>query len=142
MARLCRNRDEGFSLIELCIAAGIMAVAFLYIIGGVVDANSSNSVITTRMLAQSQLVSTLEQLRGMAFSDMIESSPVQVDGLGASATLSLAGVDGSGGLVQFPITNATVVSALPNPLEVRATITWRDVNGRLLSQTLASRYRQ
>jgi Tfp pilus assembly protein PilV len=142
MESVRRRRDEGFSLIELCIAAGIMAVAFLYIIGGVVDASSSNSVVTTRMLAHTRLTSTMEQLRAMPFADMIVSTPVQVDGLGASATLSLAGVNAAGGTVAFPITNAAVVVALPNPLEVRATVTWRDVNGRLLSQGMASEFRQ
>ncbi|MBM3289649.1 MAG: hypothetical protein FJY92_05810 [Candidatus Hydrogenedentes bacterium] len=91
-----RRNDEGFSLIELCIAAGIMAVAFLFIIGGVVDASNSNSVVNTRMLAHAQLVSTLEQLRGMAFNTMVASTPVQVDGLGASAATTLQAVNAAG----------------------------------------------
>lgn len=142
MGCMNRRRDEGFSLVELCLAAGIMAVAFLYIIGGVIDANSSNSVITTRMLANAQLESTLEQLRALPFSNMIVATPLQVRGLGSSATITLAGVNAAGGTVPFPLTNPAVVAALPNPMEVRATITWRDVNGRLLTQSLASQYRQ
>ncbi|MCC6155137.1 MAG: prepilin-type N-terminal cleavage/methylation domain-containing protein [Candidatus Hydrogenedentes bacterium] len=136
------KNDSGFSLIELCIASGIMAVAFLFIIGGVVDASSSNSVITTNTLANTQLTSTLEELRGTPFSTMVTTTPTAVDGLGASAVISLAAVDSSGGLVTFPITNAATVAALPNPVEVRATITWRDVNGRLLSQSLSTQFRQ
>ncbi|MCC6797274.1 MAG: hypothetical protein IT366_19310 [Candidatus Hydrogenedentes bacterium] len=136
------KNDSGFSLLELCIASGIMAVAFLFIIGGVVDASSSNSVITTNTLANTQLTSTLEELRGTPFTTMITTTPITVDGLGSSAVISLAAVDGTGGLATFPITNAATVAALPNPLEVRATITWRDVNGRLLSQSLATQFRQ
>lgn len=142
MASGHRTGQEGFSLIELCIAAGIMAVAFLFIVGGVVDAANSNSTVNTRMLANAQLESTLEQLRGMAFTDMVASTPVQVNGLGASATMTLQAVNAAGGLVNFPITNAATVAALPNPTEVRATVTWRDVSGRLLTQRLASQYRQ
>lgn len=136
------RNDSGFSLIELCIASGIMAVAFLFIIGGVVDASSSNSVVTTNTLANTQLTSTLEQLRGTPFSTMVATTPTAVDGLGASAVISLAAVNSSGGLVTFPISNAATVAALPNPLEVRATVTWRDVNGRLLSQSLSTQFRQ
>ncbi len=136
------RHDSGFSLIELCIASGIMAVAFLFIIGGVVDASSSNSVITTNTLANTQLTSTLEQLRGIPFATMVIATPAAVDGLGASAVISLAAVDSSGGLATFPITNATTVAALPNPVEVRATVTWRDANGRLLSQSLSTQFRQ
>lgn len=142
MRAVRRTSEDGFSLIELCIAAGIMAVAFLFIIGGVVDASNSNSVVNGRMLANAQLESTLEQLRAMTFANMIISAPVQVRGLGASATMTMQAVNAAGGLVNFPITNAAVVAALPNPLEVRATITWRDARGRLLTQSMASRYRQ
>lgn len=136
------TETDGVTLIELCIASGIMAVCFLFLIGGIVDMHGSNEIVAGRTLAQAQLMTVMEQMRAMPFETLMAYSPTPVAGLGDSATISVSVVNSSGQLVSLPITNTAVSSALPNPLEVRATITWRDSQGRLYTRQLASRYRR
>ena len=137
-----RAREEGFTLVELCVAAGIMAVVFLFMIGGVIDVNGSNQVIVQRTIAQSTLQSTFEQMRSLTIDEIAVYSAPVLDGLGAQAAISLSCVDSSNNAVPIPLSDPTSASSLPNPLEVRATVTWRDPSGRLLSQQLATMYRR
>jgi len=136
------KHEEGFTLVELCIASGIMAMVFLFLMGGVIDVNDSNQVITQRTIAQAQLQSVLEQMRSLTIDELAVYTPAAMTGLGSQSAVSLACVDSSNNTVTIPLASAATASSLPNPLEVRATVTWRDPHGRLLSQQIATMYRR
>jgi len=137
-----RQHKEGFTIVELCIAAGIMAVVFLFIMGGIIDVNDSNQVITQRTIAQSQLQSVLEQMRALTIDELAVYTSPAMQGLGAQSTVALSCVDASSAVVTIPLASASSASSLPNPLEVRATVTWRDPQGRLLSHQTATMFRR
>lgn len=136
------GEESGVTLVEVMIAAGILAVSFVYLIGGIVDISDSNKVIEGRTQAGSQLASVMEQMRSMSFEAMMNYTPPTLPELGESAQVTLSCVASDGGNVPLPLVDASVASSLPNPLEVRATVTWRDSRGRLNSQQLSSFFRR
>jgi type II secretory pathway pseudopilin PulG len=133
---------DGLTLIELAIASGILAVAFVFIIGGIVNISDTNTIVADRTEAGSALSSVLEQLRTMTIDQLLAYAAPAPHGLGASATTTIACIDATGASVPIPAVTPGLASTLPNPLEVRVTVQWRDPRGRLHTQRTSSLFRR
>ncbi|MCL4692387.1 MAG: type II secretion system GspH family protein [Candidatus Hydrogenedentes bacterium] len=124
-------RDEsGVTLLELTVASGILAVALVLLMGGLVSIADTNEITENQSMASSHLESVIEEIQALPYDQLLEYQPPALPGLGATSTVQVAGIDSGGNQVLFPVDPATLGTPLPNPTEVQVTITWNDVRGR------------
>ena len=142
MVRLCRitrrrEAQEGLTLLELSIASGIMAAAFVLVVGALIGVSATNTFTQERTIATGQLTTVLEELHGSTFDQVLAYQPPGVQGLGGVVT-SVVCLDSNGNLVPLPIVSGAVADALPNPVEVQVRVTWRDLAGRMQTCTAST----
>lgn len=125
------TNEAGVTLLELTIASGILAVALVLLMGGLVSIADTNEITENQSMASSHLESVIEEIQSLSYDQLLEYQPPALPGLGAQSTIQVAGIDSSGNQVMLPVDAATLGTPLPNPAEVRVTVTWNDVRGRL-----------
>ena len=125
--------ERGVTLIELMIASGILAMAMVFLMGGLISISDTNKITENQTLASSHLESVIEELQGLSYDQLLEYQPPVLPGLGASSTIQVAALNSGGNQVPLPVDPATLNAPLPNPAEVRITVIWNDVRGRVYS---------
>jgi type II secretory pathway pseudopilin PulG len=125
------NDECGVTLLELTIASGILAMAFVLIMGGLISIGETNKITETQSLASSHLESVVEELQGLSYDQLLDYEPPVLPGLGASSTIQIVAINSGGNQVLLPVDPATLGSPLPNPTEVQITAVWNDVRGRV-----------
>ena len=135
-------RNEGFTLVEVVVTTAIMSGAFVFLIGGLINISEMNEIGEDHTQATMQLTNTLEALRGLPFEEFLAYEPVEMSNLGATASMSLVCIAADGKHMQMPVKTKIIAENLPNPLEVRATVLWRDTRGRPQAQTAGAMYRR
>jgi type II secretory pathway pseudopilin PulG len=125
-----RRGEAGMTLIEVSVAAGVLLVTIVLLLGGVVDISRTSDVVSTRAIAGGHVNSVLEEVQRLGFAELLEYHPPLLKGLGVTERVTVACLDEDGQPVPLPITDASVADRLPNPLEVRVSVTWRDRQGR------------
>ncbi|MFP4191309.1 MAG: prepilin-type N-terminal cleavage/methylation domain-containing protein [Candidatus Hydrogenedentota bacterium] len=133
-----RRNDAGMTLIELMIAAGIMTVAFVLLIGSIISISSTGQMTEDRALAAAHMGTITEELRGLAWDEFLAYEPPALGGLGTGAQIDIELIDTSGAnetvLGALPTTHDDLGTSFPpNPIEARITISWLDTRGHQLS---------
>lgn len=126
----CRPAQRGLTLVELLIAAAILGSTLAYLLGSVISISALNATTHEQAVAVAQVSSILENLRGLSYSQLLAYTPPAVQGLGAGTTVQIVGLGAGGAAVAIPASASTV---LPNPVEMRVTITWKDKRARTQS---------
>jgi len=130
-----RTDESGFTLIEIMFAAGVVAIALSALFGSMINISVMGQVTEARADTSTALGRILEFTRVMDFEELMEYVPPEIEGVGVKNVITLECFDADGATVSLPLVAAegdeVVIPPLPNPLEVRATITWADERGRL-----------
>lgn len=122
--------DAGIALIEVMFATGIMALTLAMVFGSVISLNDLSSVSSTRRVVSSHLTGVLEQLRTSSYDEVLSFTPTASD---ASETVTAVCADARGESVALPVNVQSLTEPLPNPLEVRVTVTRNDAKGHPLA---------
>ena len=135
MKRICNSRS-GMSLLEVTFAAGIMATALSLLFGSLISISLIGRLNEDKSVANTELASTMEQLRSLEFSDLMTFTPPSPTTPGVEQTLTLEAYLADGTVLALPLTpdeagEVAVPPNLPNPLEVRATLLWRNEKGHI-----------
>jgi prepilin-type N-terminal cleavage/methylation domain-containing protein len=132
--------DSGFTLLELMLAAGVMAIALAMLFGSVIAVGGLGKLAEDRASAAAELTSSLERVRAMSYAGLLQYSPVKPLHPGVSRNLIIEIFNGSGASFKLPYMSPPALSApapslpeFPNPLEVRVTLVWEDTLGRAYS---------
>lgn len=146
MERL-RRSDAGMTLIELMFACGILAMALSMIFGSLIGISVVGRLSESRTAATTTLASLIEDIQSMSFNELIAYVPPPVEGPGVSHTVEVAcvvageaneeGLDDEVATVPLPIPSS-YEGPLPNPLEVRVTLTWHEANGFTFQATAST----
>ena len=131
--------EAGLTLLELMIAAAIMGMAFVYLFGSIVSIANLGASTHKRAIAQSQISSILENVRLLSYAQLKAYTAPAVQGLGAGATARVDCYNAAGTALTLPV---PLITVLPNPVEVRVTVTWRDDRGRTSSLSESSMFRR
>lgn len=127
--RFCES--AGVTLIELMIASGILALAFVLLLGGIISINQTNAITENQAHASAHLESVIEELQGLSLEQLLAYQPPALPGLGAASSIQLTCLDSGGNSVPLPIDASTLSAPIPNPAEVQITVLWSDTRGRL-----------
>jgi len=120
------NADAGVALIEVMFATGIMALSLTMIFGSVISLGDLGSISENRRIASSHLASLQEQVRALSYDEVLSFAPKPSD---ASETVVFEYTDAKGAAVPLPLGAQPPAEPLPNPLEVRLTVTHKDAKG-------------
>lgn len=131
-----RTNESGFTLIEIMLAAGVVALALSMLFGSMISIGVMGDVAESRADASTTLAGILEYTRVLDFEDMLTFVPPEIEGIGVKNVITLECYDAAGGPISLPLTvdgegGELEIPPLPNPLEVRATITWSDERGHV-----------
>ena len=122
------------TLVEVMIAAAILAVALVFTMGSVVSIAATSRINEDQAIAAATVSTLLEELRALSFDQLMAYQPLSSSDLGAAATVTVQCYDASGAALALPIDTTTFSTPLPNPLEVQVIITWLDEMGRPYSK--------
>ena len=126
--------NAGLSLVELVVAAGVLSIGFTLLAGSLTSIVATGKQTEMRQAALAQTSCVLEELRGMSFDEVVSYEAPDMRGLGDDVAITLECYDASGTAVSLPTDDEDVIDALPNPLEVRVTVTWKERAGVYLSK--------
>lgn len=128
-------RVAGLTLIEVMFASGIVALTLSMVFGALVSLSELSQSAERRAIAATHLSTLLETLRSLPYEVLRRYDPSVLEGLMNGETAAAECFDASGAAVPLPIPPDAVQEALPNPVRVRATITWTVGRGRILSMS-------
>lgn len=123
----------GATLLELAIAAGILATTLVLLLGGIMSISEAHSLTADRTAASIALEGTIEQIRTLSYDELLAFQPAPPRSLGAGATLTVSCMDSTGAPLSTPINASSLAQPLPNPVEVQIVAQWRDDRGRPLT---------
>ncbi len=134
MAIRTRRNDAGMTLLELMIAAGVMTIGFVLLFGSLMSISTTGSGSEERAAAVAQISTVIEELRSLSFTDVVEYEPPPLAGLGGAAQVTVDFIEsdenGVTVLGTLPTTISDLPSPMPNPVETRVQLQWRDDRGR------------
>lgn len=133
-AKALRSDEAGLSLVELVVAAGVLSVGFTLLAGSLTSIVATGRQTEMRQSALAHTSCVLEELRGISFEEVMAYEPPDLRGLGNDVAIILECYDSDGASVTLPTDDEDVIDALPNPLEVRVTVTWKEREGVYLSK--------
>jgi prepilin-type N-terminal cleavage/methylation domain-containing protein len=127
--------QSGFTLIEIMLASGVVAFALSMLFGSLISVSVMGEVTESKADASIALDGILEYTRSLDYEDMLEFVSPEIEGVGAKSVITLECFDAEGESIALPLTAAAgeelTIPALPNPLEIKATITWSDNTGHV-----------
>ncbi|MBI4559781.1 MAG: hypothetical protein HY706_19495 [Candidatus Hydrogenedentes bacterium] len=137
-----RGSESGMTLLELMLAAGVTTVSMVVLMASLMSVSTAHSVSADRALATAHVTTILEELHDLTYEQLLEYEPPSLTGLGASETITVACITGSGATITLPVGEGSDTSAIPNPFRVRVRISWVDRGGRPGTYTVNSMFRQ
>lgn len=135
-----RSPQSGMTLVEVMIAAGIVAVAFLLAMESFVSISLASDISEDQAVAVATVSSLLEELRSLSFDELMAYQPPASESLGATTVIGVVCYDAAGAAHTLPLDPATLATPLPNPLEVEVTVVWRDTKWHPFAMRAAAFY--
>lgn len=126
-----RTGNDGFTLLELTFASGILAMALSLLFGSLLTIVLVAQLNEDKAIASTHVASVLELVRGMSVDELLEFEPPELDRPGVRRAVSLVCFDTQGNAVELPLVSDAPVPELPNPVEVMATVLWRNAKGHV-----------
>ena len=129
----CRKKN-GFTLVELMFACGVVAMSMGVLFGALVSVGVSGQVSEGKTQATAYMASVLEQVRYTPRETLLAFSPsAPPQDPGYTMAMALEALDANGSPVRLPLADASAGASLPNPLCVRATVVYTTPRGNLFS---------
>ncbi len=125
------KNDAGFTLIELSLAIGVVAIALVLLIGSLFSIVTATELSESRAIAAAHQASVIEEIH--ASPDIFEYQPPVMRGLGASEIITAECFDQLGVAFDLPVDLDAAATVFPNPLEIRVTVSWIDRRGRVIT---------
>lgn len=123
---------QGFTLIEVMFACGVVAVAFLLLLGAVVNISSLGQISGTRSAASSHISSVIEEISVLNYESLMAYQPPVLPGIGATESVEVAVSLNDGSTATLPVDPDNLDAAPTNPLQIRVTVLWQDKMGRTM----------
>ncbi len=130
------GRNAGFTLVELMIAAGVLATSLGLLFGSLVSLSLLGQVAEGKTMATAYLSGVLEEVRQMPRDSLFAFSPQtppQQPGYTLAAVLDA--LDADGNAVRMPLANPASGAALPEPVSIRVTVVYATPKGHVFSIT-------
>lgn len=126
-----RRHQLGLTLIEVMIAAGILAVAMVMALGSLVSIATTTSLSEDRATAAAVVSSVIEQMRATPSINIRNFEPNEVVGgrIGVEAWV----VTPNGDEIALPAESDVPTQNFILPIQVRVRASWVDVGGRELA---------
>lgn len=124
-----QHQERGMTLLELMIAAGIMAVGLVAIFGSLLSLTDTSNLSEERSAGMAQVGSLVEDFRTMSYDDMMAYEPPPITGVGAGA-VEVRCYYSDGSYVTLPTDEGSLPEPLPNPCQVQLKLKWEDKKGR------------
>lgn len=122
------NGETGLTLLEVTFAAGILATAFALLLTSMMSMSVVRRGSETRQVAVTHLSSILEEVHDASFAELMSYVPPAFEGWEGNETLVIECFNSEGQAFVLPLTSDLSVNLmegeLPNPLEVKATLSW------------------
>lgn len=117
-----KKKQKGMTLIELMFAAGVLAFVLSMIFTSVVTMGMNREIHTQRLQAESTVSEILDQISRTSRDQILNFRPNLENLPGNNAVIRVEAISASGTPITLP-NNGNI--NLPNPLEVRVTLTWQ-----------------
>ena len=150
--KMKRNNEAGMTLLELMIAAGIMATALSMLFGSLISINVIGKISEDKALATTQVAGLLEHVRSLTYEDLLPySPPMEITSPGVKQKVVIECYDEDGGTYALPITSEgssdtitsyTEIPTLPNPMDVKITLVWQNEQGHILNVYATTQHRR
>lgn len=124
----------GMTLLELMFAAGIVSLALAMLFGSLLSMTVVGQVNQSQMAASECMTSLMEEINSLPYDSLKAYVPsTTLKGPGTSREIALAFVvpktTGTTEYTAIPFTGSD--ATIPNPVEVRVTLTWKEANGQV-----------
>jgi len=130
------KRRRGFTLIELMIASGVVAMSMGVMFGSLVSIGALGQVAEGKTEATAYMMSVLEQVRTMPRATLFSYTPLAPpQDPGFTMALALDALKSDGTSVRLPLASQATGSTLPSPFAVRATVVYTTPRGYMYSVT-------
>ena len=130
-----RPGQAGMTLLEVMVASGVTAVAFLLALGSVMSIATTSDLTEDRTMAAATLSSVLEELRGLSYEGLLSYIPPSPGDTGDGVYVSIVCFDEAGNMQYLPVDPEYLETPLANPLPIQVTILWQDNGGRYRSMS-------
>ncbi|HOK10428.1 MAG TPA: type II secretion system protein [Candidatus Hydrogenedens sp.] len=126
-----KKKQQGMTLVELMFAGGIMAFVLSMIFTSVVTVGMNSEIHTQRLQAESVVNEILDQISRTDVTQILNFTPNLNHLPGNRAVVRIEAITASGSPISLPTTTSV---SLPNPLEVRVTLTWQTTRGYTITK--------
>ena len=123
------------TLFEVMIAAGVTLVAVVVAMGSIVNLANTSTVNETQVTATNILSSVLERVGTLPLEELTALAPPNELAQRSGTAIQINCFDTGGTAYQTPFDPEALGIALPNPLPVEVTVTWRDDQGRTYTKS-------
>ena len=128
------RKDSGFTLMELMIASGVVAMSLGVLFGSLISIGISGQVAEGKAQATSYMLSVLEQVRYTPRANLFTfTPPAAPQAPGYTMAVALDALKADGSTVRLPLADAAAGAGLPYPLGVRATVVYTTPRGHMCS---------
>lgn len=134
--------EDGLTLIELMMAAGVVLVGIVMAMSAIVTIAQTSASNEELAIARSHLATVAENLHNAPLETVLAYTPPALDGLGVNETVTVSIAQADGTLVETPVAADYNSGGLPNPLEVRIDVTWRTAAGRVITEQITTYVRR
>lgn len=116
------------------LAAGVLTLAMVSLFGSLVTVSVAGGMNRDREVAVTHVATVLEELRSLTYDEVLAYQHPAFGNLQPSELVTVDCFKSDGTTLQLPVAAGTLAAPLPNPLQVRCTITWADSRGHVLQQ--------
>ncbi len=132
--------DAGMTLLELMIAAGIMATGLVLLMGSLATITHTGASSEERAIAAAHMSTLMEELAQTNIDTLFDYEPPAFPGL-QRERVTITCVDSAGELVPLPADPSQLANPIPNPVEIRIVVDWRSRSGHPHRVTAATFHR-
>lgn len=125
------KKQQGMTLLELMFAAGILAFVLSMIFTSVITVGMNREIHTQRLQAKSVVNEILDQISRADTTQILNFNPMVQHLPGENSVLRVEVLTASGTPISLPATGNV---NLPNPLEVRVTLSWKTTRGYSITE--------
>ncbi len=124
------TEEQGVTLVELAVAAGIFALSFVFLMGGLIEMNHTNSISEDQTICSAHLEAVAEEIQSLTYDELLQYQAPAIDGLSADSNLSVFAFRENQEPVRLPVNMDEFSGTLPNPLPLGIRALWTDQDGR------------
>lgn len=125
------KKQQGMTLLELMFASGILAFVLSMIFTSVITVGMNREIHTQRLQAESVVSEILDQISRADTTQILSFNPMVQHLPGKNPVLRVEVLTASGNPISLPVTGNV---NLPNPLEVRVTLSWQTTRGYSITE--------